>query len=208
MGNGKSPAGIGLDAPETIDDGTAARISSPSPGPIGLDAKSGTAKQTRASLADLVVGFARRNRGERVGNGQCFTLVDRALGAADAKTARDFGTVTADADYVWGTSVALSDLQRGDIIQLRDYTYERVDVTTDDSGTTTDEHAEDRPHHTVIVDSVDGDGAVTVWEQNAPVGSAVRRTQLFFTNTSSTHGNRTRRITVRGTFWFYRPEAR
>ncbi len=159
------------------------------------------------AVSRLVVR-ARRNRGERVGNGQCFTHVDRALGAADAKTARDFGTVTADADYVWGTSVALSDLQRGDIIQLRDYTYERVDVTTDDSGTTTDEHAEDRPHHTVIVDSVDGDGAVTVWEQNAPVGSAVRRTQLFFTNTSSTHGNRTRRITVRGTFWFYRPEAR
>jgi hypothetical protein len=206
MGNGRSPASIGLDTRDAIDDGTTARISSPPPGPIGLDAKGGSPKQTRASIADLIVGYARRNRGARVGNGECFTLVDRALRGADAKTARDFGTVTADADYVWGTSVALAELQPGDVIQFRDYTYERVDVTRDSSGTTTDEHAEDRPHHTAIVESVDGDGAVTVWEQNAPAGSAVRRTQLFFTTTSSTHGNRTTRITVRGTFWFYRPE--
>ena len=207
MGNGRSPISTGFDSTDAIDDGTTARVTSPPPGAIGLDAKSGGAKQTRASIADLIVGYARRNRSSRVGNGQCFTLVDRALRAADAKSASDFGTISADADYVWGASVTLADLRPGDVIQFRDYTYERVDVTTDSSGTTTDEHAEDRPHHTAIVESVDGDGAVTVWEQNAPAGSAVRRTQLFFSNTNSTHGNRTTRITVRGTFWFYRPEA-
>ncbi len=207
MGHGMSPGSTGLDTTDTVDDGTTAITTSPPPGAIGLDAKSGGSKQTRASIADLIVGYARRNRGSRVGNGQCFTLVDRALRGADAKTASDFGTISADADYVWGTSVTLADLRPGDVIQFRDYTYERVDVTTDSSGTTTDERAEDRPHHTAIVETVDGNGAVTVLEQNAPEGSAVRRSQLYFSNSSTTHGNRTTRITVGGTFWFYRPEA-
>jgi hypothetical protein len=198
MGNGDGP----------IDEGTLSRIGSPEPGPIGLDSKGGTAKQSRASMADRIVGYASRKRGERDGDGECYTLVNRALRAADARTAADYGPVSPDADYIWGTSVALADLRPGDIIQFRDYTYERVTVIDDDSGTTTEEHAEDRPHHTAIVQSVDGGGAVTVWEQNAPEGSAVRRTQLFFTSGRTTSGNRTTRITVRGTFWFYRPEAR
>jgi hypothetical protein len=198
MGNGSGP----------IDDGTLARIGSPEPGPIGLDSKRGTPKQDRASMADRIVGYASRKRGERDGDGECYTLVNRALRAAEAKTAADFGPVSPDADYIWGTSVALADLQPGDVIQFRDYTYERVTVTDDDSGTTTEEHAEDRPHHTAIVRSVDGGGAVTVWEQNAPEGSSVRHTQLFFTSGRTTSGTRTTTISVRGTFWFYRPEAR
>ena len=198
MGNGHGP----------IDDGTLARIGSPEPGPIGLDSKGGTAKQNRASMADRIRGYASRKRGERDGDGECYTLVNRALRAAGARVAADYAPVTPDADYQWGTSVTQSELQPGDVIQFRDYSYERVSVTDDDSGTTTDEHAEDREHHTAIVESVDGGGAVTVWEQNAPEGSAVRRTQLFFTSGTTTRGNTTTRITVRGTFWFYRPEAR
>jgi hypothetical protein len=208
MGNGKAPAGIALDTPEPIDDGTSARIGSPTPGPIGLDAKSGSAKATGASMADRIVSFARRLRGARVGDGECYTLADRALHAADAKTARDYGSITPDADYVWGTSVNLADLQRGDVIQFRGYSYERVVVTHDDSGTTTEEHAEDRPHHTAIVQSVDGDGAVTVLEQNAPDGSPVTSARLYFTAGTATSGNRTTTISVQGTFWFYRPDAR
>jgi hypothetical protein len=198
MGNGS----------DLIDDGTLARIGSPEPGPIGLDSKGGTAKQNRASMADRIVGYASRKRGERDGDGECYTLVNRALRAAGARVAADYGSVTPDADYVWGGSVTLGELQAGDVIQFRDYTFRRVDVTDDDSGTTTDELEGERPHHTAIVLSVDGGGAVTVWEQNAPEGSPVRRTQLFFTSGTTTSGNRTTRITVGGTFWFYRPEAR
>ena len=208
MGNGKAPSGIDLDTPEPIDDGTTARIGSPPPGPVGLDSKGGNAKQSKASMAERIVSYATRNRGQRVGDGECYTLVNRALTAADAKTARDFGAVSPNADYVWGASVTLTELQPGDVIQFRDYTFKRVDVTDDDSGTTTDEQEGDRPHHTAIVQSVDGNGAVTVWEQNAPAGSSVRRTQLFFTSRRTTSGNRTTTITVGGTFWFYRPEAR
>lgn len=170
MGNGLIPPGSDLDTPIAIDDGTSARTESPPPGPVGLDSKSGTAKQSRASMAERIVSYARRQRGERVGDGECFTLADRALRNADARSARGYGTVTPDADYVWGTSVTLSDLRPGDVIQFRNYTYERVAVTDDDSGTSRDEHAEDCPHHTAIVQSVDGNGAVTVWEQNGQPG--------------------------------------
>ena len=207
MGHGTAPAGIDLDALPPIDDGTTARIGSPSPEPIGLDAKSGDAKGG-GSVADQVVGYARRRRGSRVGNGQCFTLVDQALRGASARSAADYGTVTPDADYTWGTSVTLSDLQPGDVIQFRDYVYDRTVVTRDSSGTTTTEDGGDRPHHTAIVESVDGGGAVTVLEQNAPDGTAVSRNRLYFTGGTTTSGNTTTTIAVRGTFSFFRPQAR
>ena len=207
MGHGRSAFDIGLDARDPIDDGTSALTPSPPPGPVGFDAKRGGAQPPKVGMADRIVGYARSHRASRVGSGECFALVDRALRGAGAKHAGDFGRVTPDADYVWGTSVTLSQLQPGDVIQFRDYTYERVDVIKGDDATTTDEHAEDRAHHTAIVQSADGNGAVTVWEQNAPAGSAVTQTQLFFTDRTITAGNRTTKIKVRGTFWFYRPEA-
>jgi hypothetical protein len=200
---------LGFETPgSALDDGTLARIGSPPPGTIGLDAKGGTAKGTTASMADRIVGYALRQRGERVGNGECFTLVDRALRGADARSAADHGTVTPDADYVWGTSVTLGDLRPGDVIQFRNYQYRREVVTETSSETRTTEDEQERPHHTAIVQSVDGNGAVTVWEQNSPDGSPVRRTQLFFTSGRTTSGNTTTTIRVQGTFWFYRPEAR
>jgi hypothetical protein len=60
----------------------------------------------------------------------------------------------------------------------------------------------------VIVDTVDGNGAVTVLEQNAPKGSAVRRSQLFFSDSTTKDGNRKTTIKVQGSFWFYRPQAK
>jgi hypothetical protein len=159
-------------------------------------------------MAERIVNFASRNRGERVGDGECYTLVNRALSGAGAKVSADYGPITPDADYIWGTSISFSELRTGDVIQFRDYAYSRVTVTEDSSGTTTSEEEGDRPHHTAIVHSVDGGGAVTVWEQNAPEGSPVTRRQLFFTSGTTTSGNRTTTTTVNGTFWFYRPEPR
>lgn len=207
MGTGAFPIGVDNTARDPIDEGTSALMPAPEPGPIGLDAKSGTPKPTAASMADSIVGYARTHRGARVGNGECFTLADNALRGAGAKSASDFGKITGNADYTWGTAVTLADLQPGDIIQFRNYSYERIDTIKDDHGTTTEEHAEDRPHHTAIVVSVDGDGAVTVWEQNAPAGSPVTRTQLFFSDRSTTGGKHSTTITVKGKFWFYRPQA-
>jgi hypothetical protein len=206
MGNGHAPGsanelGGGLE----IDDGTGARTETPPPGPIGLDSTTGAA----AGVGDRVLGFVRRQRGARVGNGECFTLADRALTNAGARSASDYGTVTPSADYVWGSSVSLSDLQPGDVIQMRDYRYDReVVVSNPDGSGTTDTDFQERPHHTAIVESVGSNGAVTVLEQNAPRGSAVRRATLFFSDTSTTAGHKKTTVRVQGTFWFYRPQAK
>jgi hypothetical protein len=159
-------------------------------------------------MADQIVSFARRRRGERVGDGECFTLVDRALRDAGAKRARDLGPVTPTADYVWGTAVTLAELQPGDVIQFRDYEYAVEVRTSTDEEESEEAETQGRPHHTAIVENVDGNGAVTVLEQNAPPGSSVRRTRLFFTNSRTESGSTTTTVRVRGSWWFYRPEAR
>lgn len=209
MGNGHSPGSANeLNDPIVVDDGTLARAGSPSPGPIGLDAKGGT-KQSQPSMADRIVAFARQRRGERVGNGQCFALADQALRNAGAKGAAEYGEITPDADYVWGNAVSASDLRPGDVIQLRDYRYDRTVSTEnpDGSGSATDDFKE-HDHHTAVVERVDGNGAVTVLQQNAPDGAPVSRSQLFFSNGTTTNGNRTTTVRVQGTWWFYRPQPR
>ena len=86
--------------------------------------------------------------------------------------------------------------------------FTRVVVTRDSSGTTTDELSGDRPHHTAIVERVEGNGAITVLEQNAPDGSPGKRSQLFFSDVSTTSGGKKTTIKVQGTFRFYRPQPR
>jgi hypothetical protein len=205
MGNGLPPTPANdLGDPIRIDPGTSARTESPPPGPIGLDAKGGTPKQTQASMADRIVSYPRSHYGEHVGDGQCFALADRALRGAGARSADFYGQITADADYVWGTSINQSQVQSGDIIQFRNYQYlKRVD-NADGSFR---EDGGGRPHHTAIVERVDGGGAITVLEQNFE-GSPVRRSQLYFSSSTTQSGGQTTTITVSGTFWFYRPQAR
>jgi hypothetical protein len=193
------------DESQPIDDGTLARAHSPTPGPVGIEAK---AASSPASIPDRVVSFARRRLGTRYLDGECFTLADRALRAAGARSAADYGTVTPDADYVWGTQVSLSEFRPGDVIQFRDYACTLQVVTQDEGGTTTEEVVQERPHHTAIVEGTGDDGAVTVLEQNSPEGSPVTRNELFFENGESTDGRRKTRVRVQGTFWFYRPGAR
>ncbi|HKQ23920.1 MAG TPA: hypothetical protein VJT81_05700 [Burkholderiales bacterium] len=68
-----------------------------------------------------------------------------------------------------------------------------------------DSDFQERPHHTAIVERVDGQGAITLLEQNVPDGSAGQRTQLLFSNVSTDSGGRRTTISVHGRFWFYRP---
>jgi hypothetical protein len=208
MGRG-GPGSLDLGGATSVDDGTLARTDTLTPGAIGLDAHSGGGAHATPNLGEAVLAFARGKRSHHVGDGECFALADGALHSAHARSASDYGTVTPDADYVWGTSVALSALQPGDIIQFRDYRFERhVETNNADGSGSFHDDSQERPHHTAIVESVGANGAVTVLEQNAPAGSAVLRSQLFFTDSNATSGNTTTRITVSGTFWFYRPQAR
>jgi hypothetical protein len=142
--------------------------------------------------------------GQRVGSGECFDLADRALRAAGARSASDFGPVTADADYRWGSPIAIENVAPGDIIQFRNYAFAKRTETSEGW----QEERQERPHHTAIVLSNDGHGAVTVMEQNAPEGSGVHRTQLFFTSRQDQDGGTRVTVTVSGQFWFYRPEPR
>jgi CHAP domain-containing protein len=205
MAGGISPGPVDdLGPPIVIDDGTLARTEMLPPGPVGLQAKGGAAKSGSGVSGDQVVSFARNRMGQRVGSGECFDLADQALRNAGAKSAADFGTVAPDADYVWGSSVGLSDVRPGDIIQFRDYRYDR----TIETETGVDTNFQERPHHTAIVERVDGQGALTVLEQNAPQGTPVQRSQLFFSNSTTSGGGRTTTITVQGRFWFFRPQPR
>ena len=197
MAHGTSPASRGApDDDLARDDGTLARVGSPTPDTVGLDSKDEVPAKNGGSIASRVVSYATRLLGQRVGDGECFTLVDRALRPAGAKSAADFGTVTPTADYVWGTEVSLPDVRSGDIVQFRDYRYDR-EVEHDDGSADMD--FQERPHHTAIVEHVHGGGALTVLEQNASVGTGVARARLFFSTGTTT-------ITVQGTVWFYRAE--
>jgi len=204
VGGGSTPGPqTGLINPNAIDDGTLARVGSPAPGAVGVDAP---AAAPTAAIAESVVSYASRRLGRRVGNGECFTLADRALRHAGARSAADYGAILPDGDYVWGTEVSLANLRPGDIIQFRGYRCTVTTVTETESATNTDERVQERLHHTAIVEQVGENGAVTVLEQNIPPGSPVVRTRLFFTDSQSASDGRTTTVSVRGTFWFYRPQ--
>lgn len=189
--------------PLELDDGTLVRMESAPPGVVGL--KGGSAKEGGASTDP--VSYARARFGQRVDNGECFTLVDRALRASGLRGAGDFGTLTPDADYVWGTVVTLADVRPGDVIQFRDYRFDRRVETESAAGTEFQEDFQERPHHTAIVERVN-ESEITILEQNAPRGTGVSRATLFFASGTTRNGRRTTTITIQGQFWFYRPQAR
>jgi hypothetical protein len=209
MGGGSVPGFVdGTVAPQTIDPGTLALTGTLPPGVIGLDAGGGT-RPSPGVIGDKVVAFAQQHSGQKVGDGECFALVDQALRGAGAKSAADFGTVVPDADYVWGTATTVADAKPGDIIQFRDYRYDReITVEQADGASSTRTEFQERPHHTAIVASVDGNGAITVLEQNAPERSATHRTQLFFLDRNDKSGGTTTKINVSGRFTIYRPQSR
>ena len=139
------------------------------------------------TLNQQVLVWASGQVGKSVGAGECWDLADRALKQAGAGSSADFGPTGDDADYVWGTEVNdLKDAQPGDILQYRDYlmtTKTTVDVTFDDqSGYESWSEATDgRPHHTAIIATMPGNGALTVLEQNHRGNhETVRRTALRY----------------------------
>ncbi len=208
MGKG-SGATQDVNGTVVIDDGTLARTDTPIPGPIGLDAHSGGSSHVSASVTVNVAGYARQQDGKKIGDGQCFAFADTALTTSGARSASDYGTITDNADYVWGTSISRTDLQAGDIIQFRSYRYDREIKTEHADGSWhTDTDRQERPHHTAIVDSVLADGEVVVLEQNAPVGSTVHRTHLFLADSTTKSGDTTTTVQVKGKLWFYRPQAK
>ena len=147
------------------------------------------------SLGQSVVTWARGKIDQQVPpNGECYDLADGALGEAKAKSARDYGKITPNANYVWGKVVALKDAQPGDILRFKNFKiheYRKVVTVRKSEGSTTTSTANPeswsgRPHHTAIVESNDGNGRFTILEQNVqlteetePVKYVVRNTLIW-----------------------------
>lgn len=181
------------------------------------------------SINQKVNVYVNGQLGKQVGDGECFTLADQALQQADAKSASDYGTITATANYRWGKVINLRKLMPGDIIQFKGYkviitTVTKTRTTTSGGAWTqeisTQTESESRPHHTAIVGSVGKNGVVSVFEQNVGTGSSKRTTQkntLYFetykvpesvTIKGKTTTTVNRSVKVGGNFWLYRPQPK
>ena len=131
------------------------------------------------STGQKIVTYAAGERGKTVGGGECWELANAAPGKSGGQSSADLGPMGDDADYVWGDPVAnLKDVLPGDILQFRDYV---ITVTTEaswsDGAEWSDTQVKDvsRPHHTAIVSANQGNGVLTIYEQNVePLGRVVQ----------------------------------
>lgn len=120
------------------------------------------------SLNDAVVRYARSQRGQQVGDGECTRLLEEALRHTGGEGRRRRET-PGKGDYVWGELLVvvepgkiegnLADVKPGDLMQFRDAKFER----TDRRGVTKFEF----PHHSAVVDRANArTGFITVLHQN------------------------------------------
>ncbi len=146
-------------------------------------------------------------RGSRRSGGfGCFALVNKVLKSVSAKTAADFGRITPNGDYVWGTPVNLGSVKPGDVLQFSNHV---ILVRTDYADGSMEERSYSRGHHSAVVVEVQKDGSVYVVEQNVrPKPRRITRNLLV----RLPKGKETRRsdgkkvtITVTGTVKAYRP---
>ncbi len=165
-------------------------------------------------LAAQVLAFAESMVGRQVGDGECFALADLALHSAGARSADSFTEIGESTDYVWGRSVKLSDLRPGDILQFRDFALQSRIIRGargDYGGPAYEEsvRVDERPHHTAIVERVDG-ASVVILEQNVePAGRVVQRNTLVIASgvqiMEGQDGETTVSATVQGDVRAYRP---
>ncbi len=152
-----------------------------------------------------------------MGDGQCFSLADRALSNAGAKSAAAYTELTPDGDYIWGTPIRLADARPGDILQFRGFRMvKRITTTTRTADgsiyRTQTEQSEDRDHHTAIVAENLGN-SLSILEQNVdPQGGVVQRHQIEIAagtrnESDATDGSQvTTEIFIDGQIWAYRPQ--
>jgi hypothetical protein len=106
-----------------------------------------------------ILEFALNHLGQQVGNGECWTLAAEALTSAGAKPAEG---------YVFGAVIPLSSTQPGDILQFESAVFAGLAYWMQMGF----------PHHTAIVDSVQGSSMV-VLNQNF---NNIRRVQTTLIN--------------------------
>lgn len=160
-------------------------------------------------LSKKVYDYAKNKFGQKVGSGECFDLADFALKSIDAKTAKDYGKITGNADYVWGELIDFRKAVPGDVIQFRDY---KLTITVNEDGYSPykSRYTITRPHHTAIISRVKGGSAILVLEQNigdGPQRRTVQENELYFGSPAPIQkGKEKTIITVSGIAKFYRPQ--
>lgn len=169
-----------------------------------------------------IVQFASGRLGQQVGDGECFALVDQALRSVPARSAADFGTITAQADYRWGRAIQRGEARAGDAIQFRNFSFRETTVTrvTQADGsytenTQTQTGSRGAPNHSALVAEIGADGCFTLYEQNVS-GNRTDHTNRVCcaaiptsTQTSTDGGvttTVTRTVSVHGQVRYYRPQ--
>ncbi|MBN9521339.1 hypothetical protein J0H58_22930 [bacterium] len=144
------------------------------------------AKDALPALNAAVLEFARKNLGEQVGDGECWTLANDALVAAGGKSSPAYRDHPAKGDSVWGVGVygvtvkdgkATEDATDGklvplpgDIVQFRDAKFAGARAG---GGT----YSMTAPHHTAVVAAASPDGKTLMvlhqnWAGKRTVGEA------------------------------------
>jgi hypothetical protein len=123
-----------------------------------------------APMNAAILAFARENFGKQVGNGECWTLADKALKVAGAK---------APDTYAWGRPLdpAKDEIIPGDVIQFTKARLETKDGRWFNLGT---------PQHTSIIEKVVSPGVYHVLHQNVG-GKTV--TEMTIDTTAKTAGD-------------------
>lgn len=145
------------------------------------------AKQAAASAK--IVDFARSKIGQKVGNGECTTLADEALVAANAKPMTHVTQKVYQnkqfvplASYSWGTRVVQLGKNRKPLMP-----YAGCIVQFENCKFSKDGYSWDFPHHTAIVESSNGT-MITLLHQNVDGDvnhSQVRRQTVDFSGKTS-----------------------
>ena len=140
---------------------------------------------------EKVVAFAKKSLGEKVGNGECWTLANDALKSAGGKSSPAYRDTPNEGDYVWGELVYGREVKNGklietgnaklkvvpgDIVQFRG---SRFAGPRADGGTYTMTAA----HHTAIVVNTTPDGKVfAILHQNSNGNKTVAEAMLTLTD--------------------------
>lgn len=148
-----------------------------------------------------VAEYAKSKLGEKVGNGDCSTLIQEALREAGAKVLLE---PAADGEYLWGEPLkSYKEAKPGDIVQFENVVFSGKRRGVGDNGAPaifffTNSY----PHHSAIVTKV-GPGAktITIHHQNAagPDGKPLKIVQESVLTMSQMRKG--------GSFKIYRPIA-
>jgi hypothetical protein len=111
-----------------------------------------------SSLNAKVLKYARDKMGEKVGNGECWTLAFKALQAANAQLPGRKGVDT----YVFGLPIPLWAVRPGDILQFEKVRFE-VRFRSGRGYTA------NFPHHTAIVSKVRGNELIVIHQNHRQV---------------------------------------